>query len=276
VALISLAVGCFLVRTPGGAGPAPAAHAGSFLAAMVLAIQSIVVTYDGWYEPIYFAEETRHATRQLPRAMFGGLALLAAIYLILNAAFLRALGPAGLAASKFAAADAARRIFGRASEMVIAAVAVVILLTLLNSVLMSATRILFAVSRDGLFWRGAAGVAENGTPRPALALATLAAVGLVLSGTVDRLIAIAGFFYVANYCSAYISLIVLRRTQPAAARPFRVFAYPALTLLTLAGSLAFLAGLVVSDWHNSLYALLLLLASFPVGLLFRPEHKRKE
>jgi APA family basic amino acid/polyamine antiporter len=273
LALIGLVVGCFLVRTPASTEPAPPAPAGSFVVAMVLAIQSIVVTYDGWYEPIYFAEETRHPTHQLPRAMFGGLALLAGIYLLLNVAFLRALGPAGLAASKFAAADAARLIFGRASEIVISVVAVVILLTLLNSVLMSSTRILFAVSRDGLFWRRAAQVAENGTPRPALALATLVAVGLVLSGTVDRLIAMAGFFYVANYCWAYISLIVLRRTQPAAARPFRVFAYPALTLLTLACSLAFLVGAVVSDWRNSLYALLLLMASFPVRSLFRSSRK---
>jgi hypothetical protein len=44
---------------------------------------------------------------------------------------------------------------------------------------------------------------------------------------------------------------------------------PALTLLTLAGSLAFLAGAVVSDRRNSLYALLLLMASFPVRSLFR-------
>lgn len=268
IALFGLVLACFMAPAPANTQPAPPAPA-SFIAALVLAIQSIVVTYDGWYAPIYFAEETRHPTRQLPRAMFGGLALVAGIYLLLNGAFLRALGPAGLAASKFAAADAARLIFGRASEIVISAIAVVILLTLLNSVLMSSTRILFAVSRDGLFWRRAALVAGNGTPRPALALATLAVVGLVLSGTVDRLIAMAGFFYVASYCSAYISLIVLRRTQPAAQRPFRVFGYPALTLLTLAGSLAFLAGAVVSDRRNSLYALLLLMASFPVRSLFR-------
>jgi APA family basic amino acid/polyamine antiporter len=268
IALFGLVLACFMAPAPANTQPAPPAPA-SFIAALVLAIQSIVVTYDGWYAPIYFAEETRHPTRQLPRAMFGGLALVAGIYLLLNGAFLRALGPAGLAASKFAAADAARLIFGRASEIVISAIAVVILLTLLNSVLMSSTRILFAVSRDGLFWRRAALVAGNGTPRPALALATLAVVGLVLSGTVDRLIAMAGFFYVASYCSAYISLMVLRRTQPAAPRPFRVFGYPALTLLTLAGSLAFLAGAVVSDRRNSLYALLLLMASFPVRSLFR-------
>jgi APA family basic amino acid/polyamine antiporter len=269
LALIGLVAGCFMAPTPAATQPAPPAPAASFIGALVLAIQSIVVTYDGWYSPIYFAEETRQPSRQLPRAMFGGLALVAGIYLLLNAALLRALGPAGLAASKFAAADAARLVFGRASEIVISAIAVVILLTLLNSVLMSSTRILFAVSRDGLFWRRAALVAGNGTPRTALALATLGAVGMVLSGTVDRLIAIAGFLYVANYCSGYISLLVLRRTQPAAPRPFRVHGYPVLTLLVLAASLAFLAGAVVGDRRNSLYALMLLMASVPVRRLSR-------
>jgi len=269
IALIGLVLGCFTIHKPVGTPPLPPAPAVSFLGALVLAIQSIVVTYDGWYAPIYFAEETRRPARQLPRAMFGGVALIAVIYMLMNAAFLRALGTAGLAASKFAAADAARLIFGRASEIVISLVGVVILLTLLNTVLMNATRVLFAVSRDGLFWRRAALVAVNGTPRPALALSTLVAIGMVLSGTVDHLIAIAGFLYVVNYCSGYISLIVLRRTQPDAARPFRVPGYPVLTLLILIGSLAFLVGAIVSDRRNSIYALLLLLASFPVRRLFR-------
>jgi APA family basic amino acid/polyamine antiporter len=236
---------------------------------MVLAIQSIVVTYDGWYEPIYFAEEARQPTRQLPRAIFAGLAMVAGIYLLLNAAFLHLLGPAGLAASKFAAGDAAMLVFGSVSNVIISVIAVVILLTLLNTVLMSSTRIMFAVSRDGLFWRRAAGVAGNGTPRTALALTTLAIVALVLSGTVDRLIAMAGFFFVANYSWAYLSLIVLRRTRPTAPRPFRVWCYPGLTLLLLFGSLAFLVGAVASDRENSLWALLLLLASLPLRWLLR-------
>jgi APA family basic amino acid/polyamine antiporter len=268
-ALIGLVVACFTTPAPDASASVPPAPAATFLAALVLAIQSIVVTYDGWYEPIYFAEETRHPTHHIPRAMFGGLALVTSIYVMLNFAFLRALGPAGLAASKFAAADAAKLIFGRGSDILLSAVAVVILLTLLHVVLMTGTRILFAVSRDGLFWRRAALVAPNGTPRTALAIATFVSIALVLSGTVDRLIAMAGFFYVANYCWSYISLIVLRIRRPGADRPFRVPAYPIPTLLALTASLAFLTGAVVSDRSNSLYALLLLVASLPVRLLLR-------
>ncbi len=267
--LFGLVVACISVPSADRSMPVAPAPAASFIAALILAIQSVVVTYDGWYEPIYFAEETRGPASSIPRAMFAGLALVTSIYLLLNFAFLRVLGPAGLAASKFAAADAARLIFGHSSELLLSGVAVVILLTLLHVVLMTGTRILFAVSRDGLFSERAATVAPNGTPRTALAITTCAAIALVLSGTVDRLIAMAGFFYVANYCWSYISLIVLRARRPAAERPFRVPLYPVPTVLALAASLAFLTGAVYSDRANSLYALLLLTASYPAYRLLR-------
>ena len=148
-------------------------------------------------------------------------------------------------------------------------IAVVTMLTLTSTLLMSTTRVMFGVSRDGLFWRRAGIVAENGTPRVALALTTFASIALVASGSVDRLIGMAGFFFVANYSWAYLSLIVLRRTRPDLARPFRVPAYPLPTLLVLLPSLAFLAAAVSSDRENSLWALALLAASFPIRLLLR-------
>jgi len=83
--------------------------------------------------------------------MFGGLALVTSIYLLLNLAFLRALGPASSRRPSLPP-DAARMVFGRSSDLLLSCIAVVILLTLLHVVLMTGTRILFAVSRDGLFW----------------------------------------------------------------------------------------------------------------------------
>ena len=112
-------------------------------------------------------------------------------------------------------------------------------------------------------------MAPNGTPRTALAIAAAVSIALVLSGTVDRLIAMAGFFYVANYCWSYVSLIVLRFKRPAAERPFRVPGYPVPTLLVLAASLAFLTGAVLSDRVNSGYALAMLLGSYPVHRMLR-------
>ena len=270
IALLGLVAACFMAHpAPIAARPAPPVPSMGVIAALVLAIQSIIVAYDGWYEPIYFAEEARHPAQHLPRAMFGGLALVGCIYLLLNAAFLHALGPAGLAASQFAAADAAATVFRSAGNAVVSAIGVITMLTLLSTLLMSTTRVMFAVSRDGLFWRRAALVADNGTPRVALALTTLTAIALVASGSVDRLIALAGFFFVANYSWAYISLLVLRRTRPDLPRPFRVPAFPLPTLLVLLVSLTFLVAAIASDRENSVWALLLLAASFPVRWLLR-------
>jgi APA family basic amino acid/polyamine antiporter len=80
----------------------------------------------------------------------------------------------------------------------------------------------------------------------------------------------AGFFYVANYCWSYLSVIVLRIRRPHLDRPFRVPFYPITTIVVLGASLAFLTGAVLSDRENSLYALLLLLASYPARFLLRP------
>jgi basic amino acid/polyamine antiporter, APA family len=269
MALFGLVAACFTAHPAAAAAKAMPAPVTSVVGGLVLAIQSIIVAYDGWYEPIYFAEEARHPARQLPRAMFGGLAMVGCIYLLLNAAFLHALGPARLAASQFAAADAAKLVFRSAGNTVVSSIAVVTMLTLTSTLLMSTTRVMFGVSRDGLFWRRAGSVAENGTPRVALALTTLTSIALVASGSVDRLIGMAGFFFVANYSWAYLSLIVLRRTRPDLARPFRVPAYPLPTLLVLLPSLGFLAAAVSSDRQNSLWALALLAASFPIRLLLR-------
>jgi APA family basic amino acid/polyamine antiporter len=77
------------------------------------------------------------------------------------------------------------------------------------------------------------------------------------------------FFFVANYILSFISLFVLRRREPDKPRPYRAWGYPFTTALALIGSLLFLAGAVLADTANSLYALLLLAVSYPVFRLMK-------
>jgi basic amino acid/polyamine antiporter, APA family len=55
----------------------------------------------------------------------------------------------------------------------------------------------------------------------------------------------------------------LRRHEPGRPRPYRAWGYPWTTGFSLLGSIAFLAGAVASDTRNSVYALILLAASYP-------------
>ena len=116
-----------------------------------------------------------------------------------------------------------------------------------------ASRVLFALGRDGLVSARAATVNEGGTPTVALLLSATVAVLFVVSGrTFGTVITVLAFFFVANYALSFVSLVVLRWREPEKARPYRVWGYPWTTGLALLGSVAFLAGAIASDTRNSL------------------------
>ena len=114
IAFLLLIAACFIYggQTPAAAEPAatlnaPAGFAAMFVAVM-LSLQAVIFTYDGWYGAIYFAEENRDPGRNLPRAMLFGVVSVMAIYLLVNLAFLYILPLAQFAASDFPAGDAAQ------------------------------------------------------------------------------------------------------------------------------------------------------------------------
>jgi len=90
------------------------------------------------------------------------------------------------------------------------------------------------------------------------------AAGLIVTGTVNSVLALCAFFFVANYTLSFFSVFALRQKEPDTPRPWRVPGFPFTTGLAALGSLAFLAGSVVSDWNNSWKSMVLLALSFPV------------
>jgi basic amino acid/polyamine antiporter, APA family len=248
----------------------PAMPAGvPLLFAMVLALQSIIYTYDGWAGVVYFSEEVRAPGRDIPRALVGGVLSIIGIYLLVNLALLYVLPLSRIAGEKLAVGAAAQVIFGARGDTIIRALTIISMLSGINAYHLMATRVLFAMSRDRLFSSRAVRVNPGGTPTVALSVSTAVAVLFILSGTFEKVIAVLAFFFVANYTLSFVSLFVLRRREPELARPYRAWGYPWTTALALAGSVAFLAGAVVSDTRNSVYALLLLAASYPCFVLLR-------
>jgi APA family basic amino acid/polyamine antiporter len=242
--------------------------------AVVLALQAVIYTYDGWAGVVYFSEEVKDPARDIPRSLFGGVLLVLAIYLLVNLALLYVLPISRVAGSDLAVGAAAQELFGANGDRVIRALTIVSMLSGLNAYHLMATRVLFAMSRDKLFSVRAARVNAGGTPTVALFVSCLVAVlFIVLSGTFAKIIAGLAFFFVANYTMTFASLFVLRRREPRAPRPFRAWGYPWTTALALAGSVAFLIGAVAADLagetRDSLYALSLLVASYPLFRLVK-------
>jgi basic amino acid/polyamine antiporter, APA family len=267
-AAIAIAAFAF-VKNSGPEASLPTPHGYALFGAIIIALQGVLYTYDGWYGVIYFGEEVRNPKRDVLRSMLGGTLLVIAIYVVVNLAYAHVLPMSRLAGEPLAAGAVARAIFGAYGDTTIRVLAILSLLSTINAYVLTAPRILYAMSCDELFHHRAARVNEGGTPTVTLLISTLAAVLFIVSAKFSAILAALAFFFVANYSMGYISVIVLRWREPDLARPYRAWGYPWTTVLVLLGSIAFLTGAVIADKKNSLWALLILAASYPLYLIVR-------
>jgi APA family basic amino acid/polyamine antiporter len=249
--------------------PAPATASAvpaglGLIVAVVAAFRALNVTYGGWNSVVYFAEEVRDPTRNLPRAMFHGLLLVVAIYLLVNAALLHVLTPAQLGASVLPLADAARTVFGGASAALVTLLALGSLASILNASMMQVPRTLYGLARDRLFWHRMAEVSRGGTPVAATLATGAVAVLLALTGTFDALAALYVFIGVLAGILTNLAVVALRRRWPDRPRPYAARGYPGSVALIVAVDLLLAAGFLVDDPASGLYALGALVTSYPL------------
>jgi APA family basic amino acid/polyamine antiporter len=243
----------------------------SIFLGLMLGLQGVVVTYDGWYAPIYFVEEDKDPAKNLPRSMIGTALACIAIFLLVNAALYHVLHMDHLAGSPMPVMDAAMLLFGGYGKRIILLIAVVGVISSANAGLMYTPRILFSMSRDGLLPRTVTSVNRGGTPSLALFLCAIVSIALVLNGSFDTLIAIGSILFVAVYLSGFASLLILRRNEPDLPRPYKAWWYPWSTVLVLLASAGFLLGSVIGDLKHSLFTAILILLSYVASILIARE-----
>ena len=289
LAFIALVVACFALggtAAPDAQQAAPA-PAGPIFLGVILALQSIIYTYDGWTGVIYFSEEVEDPARDIPRAMFGGVLAIIAIYLLVNLALLYVLPMSQIAGADLAVGKAATALFGQYGDTVIRVLTVVSMLSAVNACQLMASRVIFAMSRDGLVSGRIVEVNQGGTPTRALFAGTVVAVVFIFAGSYEssrgifvRIIDVLAIFFVVSYAISFLAVFVLRRREPDRERPYRAWGYPVTTAISLLGSLAFLGGSLATDissaatWmgfvkSSSFFAILLLAASYPAYRLFK-------
>ena len=257
--------------------------------AVLLGLQAIFYTIDGWDGIIYFGEEVRNPGRDIPRAIFGSVATIMGIYLLINAAVLYVLPMSQIAGNNFVLGTAAEKIFGPSGDTIIRAIMVISLLSCLNANQLFCSRTLYAMSCDGLFFRSFTRVNAGGTPTLSLLLSTIVGLLFVLVSTLklaglspfDLVVDMLSFFFVANYTLSYWSLFALRKKEPQMERPYRAWGYPWTTGIALLASALFLIASIAPDlktafttgkvWPPSpaMLALLILLLSYPMFRLLK-------
>lgn len=241
------------------------------LSAFGLAMSPILFTYLGWNAVVYVASEVRDPARTVPRSLFLGLALCTAIYLALNAVYLYALPLSDLRGVSDAGQASASALFGPTAGPVLGAFVLLSVLGALNANVLVGPRIAYAMSLDGLFFRGADQVSPRfGTPSIALLIQGIVACLLLLVlGSFPRALDFTTFAIVLAAAADALALYRLRRTQAARPRPYRVWGYPFVPGLYLVSNLAIAVVLVGARPIESLISLGMLAGGVPFYWLFR-------
>ena len=286
-----IAAGVFAATSTAPYRPLPPSTARGGVVDVVVALGAALVpvlfTYGGWQQTNFIAEEIVEPEKNLPRALVLGVVVVVAVYLLANVAYLRVLGPAGLAVSTAPAGDLMRAQLGPAGGTLIAAGIAVSTFGFLNLVILVTPRVLQAMAADGVFFRALAELHPiHRTPAAAILFQAAWAIVLALTGTFSQLVdyvafgdwiffglTVAGLFIYRARDVTPLPLPTVERGlagEGAAPRAFRVPGYPWTPALFVLAALYVVASAVLANPRNAFVGTGLLLLGVPVYLVQKP------
>lgn len=273
-----LAIGAIVVCGIAFAGrPHPAATqatplgAWDFLKTAGAALTPIAFSYGGWQTSSFMSAELRDPRRDLTRGLLIGVLGVVVLYLSMNFAYLRVLGPDGLAATTTPASTAMQVAIGPRGAAFTAAAIAISTAGFLSQGMLTAPRVYFAMAEDRLFFRSVAFVSKR-TQVPVVAIA--------LQGVLASIIALSGRYeQILNYVisSDFIffgltasTLFVFRRRGRGAEKvAYLTPGHPWTTGLFIAASALIVIGTVVTHPKESFVGWAILASGIPVYLFWR-------
>jgi APA family basic amino acid/polyamine antiporter len=256
------------------AGNGAVSVTGSALAA---AMVGVLWSYGGWQHASFATAEARRPARSIPIAMVVGAAVVTLVYILANVAYLSLLPLDAIAASPRLAADAVSTVLGAPGG---ALISLAIFISTFGSVgiyTLTAPRIYFAMAQDGLFFKRVAAVHPRfRTPAGAILIQSAwAAILILFWQTFDRLISYVVFTDWIFFGLTGAAVLVLRKTRPAAERPYRTFGYPFTPLIFVGISIWFVVNTLIDEPAQAWAGLGFLAAGIPVYYFWKRGHESK-
>ncbi len=275
--LLVIIGGLVLIGSPAPVASSPAPQGSE--AAIGLAMVFVLLTYGGWNEAAYISAEMNRP-RDVARALLLGIGIITGLYLLVNWAYLHALGLSGIAGSEAVAADLMQRSLGNRGAQFVSVLVAISALTSANATVFTGARTNYAVGRDFRLFRFLARWRkQRNTPTNSLWVQCGIALALVLIGTLTR----KGFATMVEYTAPVfwfffftvgLSLIVLRIKDPHIKRPFRAPLHPLLPLMFCASCLYMLQASIAYTGIGALVGVIVLLAGIPVFLIARHSQRQ--
>jgi len=271
-AVLVVAVAGFMAPTLSGP-PAPPRDLVWGMAGLSMVF--VLLTYGGWNEAAYLSGELKDVKRNMVRALMLGVAVIVALYLLVNFAYLHALGMDGMRKSNAVGADLMKIVAGTSGAIVLSVIVCITAASTLNGTIFTGARSYYALGRDvSVFHRLGIWEERGQTPANGLIVQGVIAIALILYGSTTRdgfesMVAYtAPVFWLFMFLVA-ISIIVFRTREPGRELPFRVPVYP-LPPLILAAACAwmFYSALAYAGW-GSIMGVVVLVVGLPLIFLQR-------
>ncbi len=232
--------------------------------AFVLAMIAGLFAFGGWHMVSYAAEETIDPTRTIPRALVAGTLIVTALYVALNAAYLRVLPLATVAQSTRVAADFADAAVGGHGAQIMSVLVILSTLGAINGVILAGPRVYLAMAHDGLLFKWAGAVhPEFRTPHRAIALQAVWSCVLVATGSYRALFTRVVYTEWIFFGLLAAGLFLLRRRADYNP-PYRVWGYPVLPAIFVLSTAAIVINQVIAQPVESLTGLAFVLLGLPV------------
>lgn len=214
----------------------PAAGDGGVIASGAFAVSLIYVSYAyaGWNAATYITGEINNPSKNLPRVLALGSAVVAALYIALNAAFMAAAPAEDLAGKVEIGFVAAQAIFGPRAADAVGLVMASLLVSTVSAMTIAGPRVLQAIGEDFPAFRPLAAVNRDAIPARAIYAQSAIAIFLIVTSSFQSILVFAGFLTALNSFFTVLGLFVLRFRQPDLSRPFRTPFYPATPMVYLA------------------------------------------
>lgn len=233
------------------------------------ALIPILWTYGGWHQSTFMAGEFKDTKRDLPLSIMIGIAIVAGIYILINAAYLQVFSPSQMAVTKTIASNIFSQFYGNTGKIMVTIAVLISAGGALNSTILTGARIPFAVAVDypSLSW--AAKIDRRfQTPLRSLVLNAVWSSVLVFWGNFDQLLF---FFAFANWLFFALTgySVFLLRKKKLSSESYAMFGYPWVPVLFILASLAMCIIAIYAAPRESLFGALLTLSSIPAYWFFR-------
>jgi APA family basic amino acid/polyamine antiporter len=265
------------VQLPSGALDTIPLTGFALMGALGATIINSLFSSDAWNNVTFIAGEIKDPKKNIPKSLFFGTTIVTIIYILANLAYLALLPKGGdpmandaigqgimFAANDRVGAGAASVIFGGLGISMMAALIMISTFGCNNGLILAGSRLFYAMSSDGLFFKQAKKLNQFNVPSVAMWIQGIWASILCLSGKYGDLLVYSTFASLLFYILTIFGIFILRKKEPDTERPYKAFGYPFIPALYILVTLAICIDLLVYDLRNAGMGLLIVLLGIPI------------